>query len=79
MTSHLESIVLVGDIHTNGHRRREPGTMILVMLLVVLAGSAAELINYGFLGQRIRVLDARSDDGVPGLLRLGFRNRFQAP
>jgi hypothetical protein len=39
---------------------------ILATLVVVLAASAAELINYGFLGERITALDPGSDDGVFG-------------
>jgi hypothetical protein len=37
-----------------------------ITVVVVLAGSAAELINYGFFGGRIRALDAASDGGVFG-------------
>lgn len=59
MAASLGSIVQVGDIHA-----RKLG--ILVMIVVVLAASAAQLINYGFLGERIAALDPGSDDGVFG-------------
>ena len=39
---------------------------ILATIVVVLAASAAELINYGFLGERVAALDPGSDDGVFG-------------
>jgi hypothetical protein len=39
---------------------------ILVTTGVVLAGSAAQLIDYGFFGQRIGLLDSATDGGVFG-------------
>lgn len=59
MAASLGSIVQVGDIHA-----QKLG--ILVTIVVVLAASAAQLINYGFLGERIAALDPGSDDGVFG-------------
>ena len=39
---------------------------ILVTIVIVVAGSAAQLINYGFFDQRIPALDPGSDGGVFG-------------
>jgi hypothetical protein len=39
---------------------------ILVTIVVVLAGSAAQLIDYGFFGQRIGLLDSETGGGVFG-------------
>jgi hypothetical protein len=50
------------DAGTN--RFTKPG--IGVTIVVVLAGSAAQLINYGFFDERIRALDSASDGGVFG-------------
>jgi phage shock protein PspC (stress-responsive transcriptional regulator) len=41
---------------------------VLATILIVLAGSAAQLINYGFFDQRIQALDSRSDGGVFGAI-----------
>jgi hypothetical protein len=41
---------------------------ILLTIAIVLAVSAAQLINYGFFDQRISVLDSESDGGVFGVL-----------
>jgi hypothetical protein len=41
---------------------------IIVTIVVVVAGSAAQLIDYAFLGQRIRALDSASDGGVIGAI-----------
>jgi hypothetical protein len=54
----------VGDVGTN----RFTKLGILVTIVVVLAGSAAQLINYGFFDQRIRALDSSSDGGVFGAI-----------
>jgi hypothetical protein len=40
---------------------------VIVTIVVVIAGSAAQLINYGFLGQRFPALDPGSDGGVFGV------------
>jgi hypothetical protein len=45
-------------------RFTKPG--ILVTIAVVLAGSAAQLIDYGFFGQRIGLLDSTTDGGIFG-------------
>ena len=39
---------------------------VLATILIVLAGSAAQLINYGFFDQRIGALGSGSDGGVFG-------------
>jgi Ca2+/Na+ antiporter len=41
---------------------------VLATILIVLAGSAAQLINYGFFDQRIQALDSGSDGGVFGAI-----------
>jgi hypothetical protein len=41
---------------------------IFVTIVVVLAGSAAQLINYEFFGLRVRALDPGSDGGVFGVI-----------
>jgi hypothetical protein len=41
---------------------------VLVTIAVVLAGSAAQLVNYEFFGLRIRSLDPGSDSGVFGVI-----------
>jgi hypothetical protein len=41
---------------------------IIATILIVLAGSAAQLINYKFFDQKIRALDAASDGGVFGAI-----------
>lgn len=41
---------------------------IIVTIVVVAAGSAAQLIDYAFFGQRIRALDSASDGGVFGAI-----------
>jgi hypothetical protein len=41
---------------------------VIVTIVVVLAGSAAQLINYGFLDQRFPALDPGSDGGVFGAI-----------
>jgi hypothetical protein len=41
---------------------------ILVTIVIVLTVSAAQLINYGFFGQRIPALDPGSDGGVFGVI-----------
>jgi hypothetical protein len=53
-----------GDVGTN----RFTKLGILVTIAVVLAGSAAQLINYGFFDQRIRALDSASDGGMFGAI-----------
>jgi hypothetical protein len=55
----LGSVVQVSDIHA-----RKLG--ILATAVVVLAASAAQFINYGFLGERIAALDPGSYFGVFG-------------
>lgn len=55
----LGSVIQVGDIHA-----RKLG--ILATIAVVLAASAAQFINYGFLGERIGALDPGSYFGVFG-------------
>src|SRR5215471_3373855 len=41
---------------------------IIVTVLVVVAGAAAQLIDYAFFGQRIRALDSASGGGVFGVI-----------
>lgn len=41
---------------------------VLATIVVVVAGSAAELINYGFFGERIQALNAPSDGGMFGTI-----------
>jgi hypothetical protein len=41
---------------------------VLAIIVVVLAGSAAQLVNYEFFGLRIRALDPGSDSGVFGVI-----------
>lgn len=53
-----------GDIGTN--RLTKFG--VIVTIVVVLAGSAAQLINYGFLDRRFPALDPGSDGGVFGAI-----------
>jgi hypothetical protein len=53
-----------GDAGTDRFTRLGIG----ITVVVVLAGSAAELINWGFFGERIRALDAASDGGVFGTI-----------
>jgi hypothetical protein len=75
---HSGSIVKVDYVHAVWHRRdasphrgdigadRFTRLGVLVTIAVVVAGSAAELVNYGFFGRRIQALDAASDGGVFG-------------
>jgi hypothetical protein len=75
---HSGSIVRVDYVHAAWRRRdasprrgnigadRFTRLGVLVTIVVVVAGSAAELINYAFFGQRIQALDAASDGGVFG-------------
>jgi len=53
-----------GDAGTDRFARLGIG----ITVVVVLAGSAAELINWGLFGGRIRALDAASDGGVFGAI-----------
>jgi hypothetical protein len=53
-----------GDVGTN----RFTKLGVLVTIVVVLAGSAAQLINYGFFDQKIPALDSASDGGVFGAI-----------
>jgi hypothetical protein len=62
-----ESIVKVDDIHpAPAARFTKLGAFVTVV--VVLAGSAAQLINYKFFGLRIRSLNPGSDGGVFGVI-----------
>ena len=64
-------IVMISEI--SGHTAGDAGTSrftkfgILVTIVIVLTGSAAQLINYGFFNQRIPGLDPGSDGGVFGV------------
>jgi hypothetical protein len=73
----LASIVLMDDMRLDDMRpvgMSGTGTSrftrlgVLVTIVIVLCGSAAQLVNYGFLDQRIRALDPGSDRGVFGFL-----------
>jgi len=59
---HRDTSSLEGGNGTSQFTRRG----ILLTIIVVVAGVAAELIDYGFFGLRIRALDPRSDGGVFG-------------
>jgi hypothetical protein len=70
----MGSIGRVGDVRvgTSGRAAGDAGASrftrlgILVTIVVVVAGSAAQLIDYAFFGQRIRALDSASAGGVFG-------------
>lgn len=52
--------------HADANRLTKLG--VLVTIALVLAGSAAQLVNYGFFDQRIPALDPGSDGGVFGVI-----------
>ena len=53
-----------GDVYTN----RFTKLGIRVTIVVVLTGSAAQLINYGFFDQRVQALDSSADGGIFGTI-----------
>lgn len=65
MEQNLGIITMINDIST--HTAIGLGTNrftrlgIITTIVVVLAGSIAQLINYGFFDQRIQALDSGSD------------------
>src|SRR4051794_12784765 len=71
-TVHLHPYRLGGILFATGTRRPRTKNLIVAGIaatgVVVFAGTAAQLIDYGLLGDRVAALDSATDGGIFGVV-----------